>query len=380
MRLGIDIRSLTDRYYSGISEYVANILPEMIAQARPEEDFSLFYNCFGRAGRERLDWLKGEKVSLINPGIPNKVFNYPLERLLGRPKLDSLVESDAFWLPHFNFASFSKDFPYILTIHDLSFRRYPEFFNTRKNLWHRLLPVRQLAGRASKIVAVSEHTKRDIIELLDIPEEKIAVVYSGLAGRVEVGERERIGIAADLGLNKPYVLYLGTVEPRKNVDGLIAAFNLLKQQGHVSPDFRLIIAGAWGWKAGGIREAWQKSPFRSDISFLGYVSRLEKEVLYQYASVFAYPSFYEGFGFPPLEAMARSCPVVVGNSSSLPEICGQAALYCPPGDVMSLAVGLEKAIADKEERSRLIEAGHQQVQRYSWHRAAAQYLNLLRSI
>ncbi len=380
MRLGIDIRSLTDRYYSGISEYTAHLLPEIIAQAEADDYFPLFCNSFSRSAIKRLDWLADGCTDIINPGIPNKIFNYPLQRILQYPKLDRLAKAEAFWLPHFNFASFSKGFPYVLTIHDLSFLRYPEFFNQRKNLWHRLLPIRRLAASAAKIVAVSEHTKADIVDLLGLPEEKVQVIYSGLGERIAVSEGERIRIIADFELNKPYILYLATVEPRKNVDGLIEAFNILKKHKLIPSSFRLVIAGAWGWKAEKIKQAWQSSPYRQDIRFLGYVSRQAREVLYDCASVFAYPSFYEGFGFPPLEAMTRSCPVVMSRASSLAEIGGQAALYCTPGDPFSLAKALEQAIVDKETRNNLITAGRQKAQEYSWQRAASQYLSLLKSI
>jgi len=380
MRLGIDVRCLTDRYYSGIAEYTANLLPEIIAQTSENDFFPLFCNSFKHQEIARLDWLKADNISFINPGLPNKLFNYPLERLLNWPKLDKLTRADVFWLPHFNFAAFSSGFPYVITVHDLSFRRHPEFFNYRKNAWHNLLPIEKLLRQARKIVAVSEHTKSDIIELLGIPEDRVKVIYSGLSARVSVSEAEKIRIMADFGLNKPYVLYLGTLEPRKNIEGLIKAFDSLKKGALIPSNFRLIIAGAWGWKADKIRKAWLDSSFKDDILFLGYVSAQEKEILYQNASVFAYPSFYEGFGFPPLEAMSRSCPVVVGNASSLPEICGAAALYCTPGDMRSLASALREAIEDKETRARLMSLGQKQAQRYLWSKTASQYINLFNSL
>lgn len=390
MRIGIDARVLMDKYYSGVSEYAANLL-EAILRVDKNNEYKLFYNSW-RDLNGRLDIWQRNRVSLRGTKIPNKIFNYILQKIFHYPKLDKVLGGvDVFWLPHFNFANItpSPTGPKaVLTVHDLSFLRYPEFFSFRKNFWHKALNVKKIIREAEAIVAVSENTKNDLVELVGVQAEKVKVIYSGNnLCRREIGAEEVTRFYQNHGLNKivdaEYILFLGNIEPRKNISALIEAYNYLRSQNETNVRFnnlKLYLAGAAGWKDHDIFRTWKKSPYQNDIKFLGYVSKEEKDILYSRASVFSYPSFYEGFGFPPLEAMTYGVPTVCANVSSLPEVVGGAALLINPFKPKEIAEALEMALNDEALRDYLIRAGQERAKLFSWDKAAAEYLALFRKI
>lgn len=396
MKIGVDSRVLMDEYYSGVSEYAANLL---IALARLDkvDDYRLFYNSF-RNLDNRFRFLESERWLVNSTHWPNKIFNYVLQKFLAWPKIDRILGGvDIFWSPHFNFTSLSggRSGPrQIITVHDLSFLRYPEFFSARKNFWHFALNVRKTLRAADKIIAVSENTKNDIVELIGVPAAKVQVIYSGNnISKREVGAEEireflvkhRLTAAAE---TKPapgrFILYLGNIEPRKNIGGLIESFNKLKSLavsgGRDFSDVRLVLAGASGWKNKKIYAAWQNSPYRDDIKFLGYISKKEREILYYISSVFVYPSFYEGFGFPPLEAMTYGLPVVCSNVSSLPEVVGSAALMVSPFKTTEIVDALQSVLSDESIRAQLVVAGFKRASLFSWDRTAAEYLKIFQEV
>lgn len=379
MKIGIDIRVLMDKNYSGISEYTANLLSEILEQDRNNE-YKLFYNSF-KTPEDRLgSWVKNNS-KLIATHYPNKVFNYFLQKICSRPKLDKILgETDIFFAPHLNFLNVSGKTKLIVTVHDLSFLRYPEFFSFRKNIWHKALNIKKLLHQAEMIVAVSENTKLDLIELIGMASEKIRVIYSGNNCKASIINSELVdNFLNQRFLKKNFILSVGNIEPRKNVSGLIAAYNELRNK---RPDInnQLVLAGAKGWKHRKIFNTWRQSPYQADIKFLGYISRLEKEILYSNASIFVYPSFYEGFGFPPLEAMAFGLPVVSSNVSSLPEVLGKAALLVNPFKSEAIAEAMEIALTNEDIRSDLIKKGKERAANFTWEKSAQEYLKLFSEI
>ncbi len=379
-RIGIDITTLMDEHYSGVSEYTFHLVNEFLRRDRVNQ-YKLYYNS-GRDISARLPIWNEDNVTVVGTRYPNKIFNYVLQKFFQRPQVDRLLGGvEVYWSPHINFLSLSKT-PYkFLTIHDLSFLRYPEFFNRRKNFWHRLINVKKLVNKFDHLIAVSQNTKDDIVELLGVAPEKVSVIHSGIdssyfpvidvEGLVRVKRRYQ--------LPEKFILYLGNVEPRKNLGGLIRAYNKLRDcRPDLSP-VRLVIAGATGWKIGDIFKELLSSKYQDDIIFLGYVDKADKPAIYSLAAVFAYPSFYEGFGFPPLEAMACGTPVVTSNISSLPEIVGSAALTIDPHNVGAIASALEQILTDKELAQRLRREGFKQVKQFNWETAAQKYLELFRT-
>ncbi len=383
MKIGVDIRVLMDKYYSGVAEYTANLLSAILAQDS-HNDYKLFYNSFSNLD-DRLQVWNRPNSKLIGTHVPNKIFNYILQKIFFYPKLDKILGGvDIFWSPHFNFSSFSSGvsgLKKIITVHDLSFLRYPEFFSARKNFWHRALGVRKTLLQAEAIIAVSENTKRDIIELTGIKAEKIHLIYSGnnLVKR-KVSDSEKQEFLHKYKLSGPIILYLGNIEPRKNIKGIITAFNILGSSYIVNQkklkDLKLVLAGASGWKNKKIYQALRKSPFRSNILSLGYVSKREREILYSISSVFVYPSYYEGFGFPPLEAMTYGLPVVCSNNSSVPEIVGKAAVMINPLEPQEIAEALYQVLTKQDLRRHLIAEGYIQAENFSWEKTAGQYLQV----
>lgn len=397
MKIGIDIRVLMDEHYSGISEYTANLLTAILRQndaleglsGDKSDDYRLFYNSFHDLQARLAPWT-GNKSQLIGTHWPNKIFNYFLQKFCSWPKLDRVLGGvDIFWSPHFNFTSLSSGSKAPLkinTVHDLSFLRYPEFFSARKNFWHHALDVEKILRAADKIVAVSENTKNDIIELIGIAPEKIQVIYPGNnIKKKEISSIDTQKLKEKYHLSDNFILYVGNIEPRKNILGLIEAFNALRAASALNPEDRfknlqLVLAGGAGWKNKAIYTAWQKSFYKNDIKFLGYINELEKTILYSQASVFAYPSFYEGFGFPPLEAMTYGLPVVCSNVSSLPEVVGDAALMINPFKTEEIADALEKVLTEENLRTDLIARGYERIKLFSWDKTAAEYLELFRKM
>jgi len=369
-----------DEHYSGVSLYTANLLTAILAQDI-ENKYKLFYNSWDNLDKRLGEWNQ-ENAIVVGSHIPNKIFNYLCHKFFGLPKIDKLLGgADLFWSPHFNFTSLSAKTKKVITVHDLSFLRYPEFFSVRKNLWHRALRIKKILHSSEKIVAVSENTKNDIIELIGIAPEKIQVIYSGNnAIKREVDATLAKEFLAKHDITGRSILYLGTIEPRKNISGLISAYNNLRSKNKSLADVKLVLAGANGWKNKKIYREWKESPFKQDIIFLGYISQIEKDILYSKASVFAYPSFYEGFGFPPLEAMTYGVPVICSNASSLPEVVGGAAIMINPDKSSEISEALELVLSSDALRQKLIAKGYERAHNFTWDMAAKEYLALFKEL
>lgn len=377
MKIGIDIRTLMDAQYSGVSEYTLNLI-QNILKLDSKNDYRLFYNS-ARDISGRMPEFDYPNAKVITFNYPNKILNYIGFKLSGLPKIDKLLDVDVFFMPHMNFIAFSKNAKNILTIHDLSFLRYGGFFSLRKNFWHRMLNIGKMVKQADKIVAISESTKNDIIELCGAAPDKIKVIHSGIGKEFRVIDKDDARmpeIKDKYGLPDKFIFFLGTIEPRKNLEGLIIAFDILRMRNPELSSYKLIIAGGRGWKSGSIFKAWQKSAHKDDIRFLGYIDREDKPYLYNLASLFVYPSFYEGFGFPPLEAMACGAPVITAFSSSMPEIAGNAGLMVDPYDADGIYSAMEEVLANSRLRETMIKKGLEKAGRFSWSKTAEEYINI----
>ena len=289
MRIGVDVRVLMDREYSGISEYLANLLTEILKEDK-ENTYQLFANSGRKVSNKLLAWSR-DNTNLVVTRYPNKFFNYVLQKLFSYPKLDKIVGGvDFFWYPHFNFSSLSAGTKSIITVHDLSFLRYPEFFSIRKNFWHKSLSIKRTIREAELVVAVSENTKNDIIELIGVNPEKVRVIYSGNnIQNIHINATDKANFNKKYNISKSYILYLGNIEPRKNLSSLIQAYNQLRSETSDYDNVQLILAGGVGWRNKKIFREQRRSPYRKDIKFLGYINQREKEILYAQAQVFVFP-------------------------------------------------------------------------------------------
>lgn len=260
----------------------------------------------------------------------------------------------------------------LATVHDLVSYVYPHTHTSLTNFLQKVWLPRGLKY-ATAIVTVSQHSKEDLCRYLAIDRQKIVVVPCGVSGRftpdAEDGERERL--ADRYGIRGRYILYLGDVQARKNVTGLLRAFARLRE---TLPGYLLVVAGAPTWKYQTIYEMVERLGLRSDVLFTGYVSDADVPALYRQAELFVFPSLYEGFGRPPLEAMACGTPVVTSNTSSLPEVVGDAALLADPHDVGAIAEAMRRALANAAVSADLRARGPIQAGQFTWERAAQEMI------
>ncbi len=373
--IGIDGRVLLSQPHGGIGEYTARMIRELAALA-PHHSFHVFLNA---AKNNEVD------ASLSTPAnvqvhrffYPNKFFNFS-QRFLGQPKLDAMLgDMDVWWSPHFLPSAVSC--PKVLTVHDLSFFYYPEFFDMRRRMWHSFISPKRQAQGASKIIAVSESTARDIEGHWGIPQNDIAVVRSGVGVEFHAGynEDEKKKVRKVYALPENFILTLGTMEPRKNILGTLRAFEEFRSKFPEYNNVHLVIAGSSGWSSRELYRRVARSPFHNDIHCIGFVKQEDKAPLYSMASAFVYPSFFEGFGFPPLEAMACGVPTIVSNTSSLPEVVGDAAILIDPWRLEEIVFALKEIFTDKELVAHLRKQGIVQAKKFSWEEAARKTLAVL---
>lgn len=266
------------------------------------------------------------------------------------------------------------------TIHDLAFRRYPETFPRGDRLKLNFM-LATAVRQADKLIAVSESTKRDLLEFFPtLSESRITVIHHGFDGEffgVRVSEEALALKLSSYNLKaQSYVLYVGALQPRKNLIRLMQAFEEMKKQ---VPEAKLVLAGEEAWLAEDIIDFWERTPSRDDIVRTGRVSFEDLPMLYQGARVFAFPSLYEGFGLPILEAFASGVPVLTADNSSLPEVAGDGALYCRADDVADMAAKLERLWQDQTLQTELIRKGHEQLKRFSWDKCATETLDYILS-
>lgn len=365
MHLTIDTRVLGYGGRSGIEEYAEHIIGGIIARA-DHDRLALFHNGT-RIKPLSAEWTGRPNISVTNWHIPNKL----LDVSFGTLRFPRLEHSDIVFSPHFNIIETGRT-PHVITFHDLSFIHHADFFPLRKRFWHKLQHPLVQAKRAAHLIAVSEFTKNDLAATAGIPPEKISVIYSGI-------DKQFTRLSArHPRLTFPYLLYLGTLEPRKNISGIIRAFDILKARPQFR-DLRLVLAGASGWLYRDILRAAQQSPHHGHILLWGPVNAEERVLLYNGSEAFVYPSFFEGFGLPPLEAQACGIPAVVAGRTALPEILGEGALYVNPWRTGELADALTEALTNNATRQALRDKGLENVKRFSWERAADATINVLRN-
>ena len=283
-------------------------------------------------------------------------------------------EGDVIHLPNQNFARyalFGKN-PFIVTVHDLI--RFCFGF-AKETISERILlklDIRYIK-RASHLIAVSHNTRNDLIKYLKVPDSKISVIYCGVDRSFFKPYNVKL-------LDEPYILYVGSERPRKNLDRLLDAFAKLKGE---FPELKLVKVGVSGRS-----EKYRKNTMKKlaslgiteDVIFIDHVSELELAYYYSSAQLLAYPSLYEGFGLPPLEAMTCGCPVVTSNTSSLPEVVGEAGIMVDPHDTDSLAQAMRQVLTDSELRDNMVRKGLEQSKRFSWEKAAEQTLEVYKKV
>lgn len=337
MKVGIDVSQMAYPA-TGVAVYTKNLVENLIKSGG---DYVLFGSSFRQ--RKKFDVFPQAKIFPFPPTILefvwNRIHTLPVESLIG--KIDVFHSSDWTQPP-----TRAKK---VTTIHDLIVYKYPE--TSHPNIVaaqkRRLAWVKK---DCDKIIAVSKSTKRDIVEILHIPENKIEVIYEATTMKKGAVKKP----------SRPYILAVGTQEPRKNIGRLIQAFQRLKNK-----DIDLVVVGKYGWGHNNLKFEIK------NLKMLGYVSDGELANLYTNASVFVYPSLYEGFGIPILEAFNCDCPVITSDVSSLPEVGGKAAIYVDPLSISDIAEKIEWLLSlNSIKKSEIITAGRLQAQSFSWEKAA----------
>ncbi|HEY4520333.1 MAG TPA: glycosyltransferase family 1 protein [Candidatus Paceibacterota bacterium] len=365
MTIGVDIRVLANEKDGGVYEYASQLLSHMVA-LDSSILFKLFYSSF-RVPAPSFEWMKKGNVSLHAHRISNSALF--LASYFQQPKADLLIGGvDVFFSPHILSIALSPHCPRTVTFHDLSYERFPEFFSWRRRLWNKAMGPKSQAQKAKAIIAVSESTKRDLENIYRIPSSKISVIHSGVGGP-EIDKKEIADLPAK------YILALSTLEPRKNISGVIKAFEILKEDPALA-EYHLVIVGPSGWLYESILDQITHSPQKNSIHCQGFASK-EKSLYYQNASCLVYPSFFEGFGFPPLEAMAHGVPAIVGLNSSMPEVVGQGGMAVNPYSPKMIAQAVASILRDPAFHKVLKTKAEYQAQKFSWPQAAEKTLELL---
>ncbi|MBV7329622.1 glycosyltransferase family 4 protein [Chloroflexi bacterium TSY] len=267
--------------------------------------------------------------------------------------------------------------PTVLTIHDLIFERYPKH-HTRKNVLFLKFAVPLFVKAAQQIIAVSEHTKRDLIQLYRTPEHKVDVIYEGLDDEFSPANPNDVETIRDrYSPNRPYLLMVGSLNPRKNHAASMKALARLKARGY---SHRLVIAGGSGWMFESVRQLVDRLQLENDVAFVGYVPESELPALYTGADCVLVPSIYEGFGFSVLEAMACGTPVVCSNVSSLPELAKDAALVVSPNDIDAITNAIYQILSQPNVAANLKATGIERAARFRWETCAAQTVELYQNL
>lgn len=375
MRVAIDYTAAIYQV-AGIGRFVRSLV-HALAEVDPDTEYLLVYADPPQGVQPAMP----EAPNFVPRRIPlpQRALNAVWHRLSLPIPVDLVIGPvDVFHSPDFVLPPVRRGAK-ILTVHDLAFLLQPECAEAKLRDYLEKTVPRSVA-RADFILADSVNTQDDLICLLGVPPSRVEVVPGGvdpafapvqdeaLLDRV----RERVSDGA------PFVLSVGMIEPRKNLVRLIEAFELLKARYHAP--HKLVLAGKRGWLSDGIFRRAEASPVAPDIRFPGFVAEAELPALYSASELLAYPSLYEGFGLPPLEAMACGVPVVASSSSSLPEVVGDAALLVDPTSVEGLAEAMARALADTELRRRMRTKGLDQAKRFTWRASAEKTLKVYRRL
>jgi glycosyltransferase involved in cell wall biosynthesis len=359
MKVGIDVSPIV--YGTGVSIYTQNLV-ENLLQIDKENDYRLFFSSL----RQKFPGLKADGYELRAKKLPptlldilwNKLHIIPVETFVG--DVDVFHCSDWTQPP-------ARNTKLVTTVHDLSFLHRPDTVHP-KVLAAQKRRLKWVENEADAVIAVSEATKKEIVQLLDIPEDKITVIYEGVprdVGNFQFSNFQFSKIKKKFKIENRYIMAVGSQAPRKNIENLIKAFQLLATR-YQLPTTNLVIAGRY--------ETEKNLP--DGVITTGFLDRKELLALIKKAAVFVYPSLYEGFGLPILEAFSLETPVVTSNCSSMAEVGGDAVVLVEPESVDSIAEGINKVLKSKNLQKDLIAKGKTRLNDFSWQKTAQKTLEV----
>jgi glycosyltransferase involved in cell wall biosynthesis len=375
--IGINAQKLSTRqsyHAAGSSRYVYNLLRELRHTAGPEK-----FVAYVGASHAPADLTPTPQFSLATT-------RFPTDRATARIFWEQFVlprrlRHDGIGLLHgtVNALPVAWHGRAVVTILDLTFLLMPRLFNSG-NARYLKWAVRHATRAAKRVITISETTRQDVIRLLGVPPERVTRIYCGVEERFKPlrGTAELAAFRASRQLPDDFILYLGTMEPRKNVGRLVQAYAALRRRGETS--IPLVLAGGKGWGENAIFAEVERSGCASDIRYVGYVPEEEMPLWYNAATFFVYVSEYEGFGLPPLEALACGTPVITSDCSSLPEVVGDAGILVDPKDTDAIADAMQRLIGNPSLRAELTAGGPQRAGEFTWKRMAAETLAVYRDV
>jgi len=357
LRIAFDARKLHDY---GIGTYVRNVLKQLARQDQVNE-----YVVICRLADSGLAAELGPNFT----AVPDDSRPYSVAEQVSVPLDLRRHKVDLFHEPHYVLSPFVPC-PAVVTIHDCIHLRFPQYLPNKLAHAYARTFLWIATHLADRIITVSEASKRDILQYFSIPPEKIEVIYNGIDERfwIPPGDEDMERVRQRYQLTDPFILYAGNIRPHKNLERLIDAFQQLRREGF--DQLKLLIIGDEISKYATLRRAVHRHKLHKHVRFLGFVPDQTLAALYRLAAVFVFPSLYEGFGLPPLEAMASGTPVVTSNVSSLPEVAGDAALLVDPYDTEAIAGAVRMVLTDEALRADLRARGLARAREFSWSRAA----------
>lgn len=364
LKIGIDARMFSDAF-TGIGRYTYELTHRFFV-LQPDVEWVLFLN-----EPEFSEFDFPENVKKVCVDAPHYSFAEQTRflRALNQEKCDLI------WFTHFNKPLFYSG-PYVVTIHDTTLSFYP---GKKMGQWWRKLAykfvITSAVRSAKNIITVSQNTRDDVVKLFHIAPEKITPIWNGLSSEFHVcSEEERKSVRKKYNLPKQFFLYTGVWREHKNLVRLLKAFDIVRRE---YSNIQLVITGRRDPHYPEVLNTVHELKLDNAVRFVGLVDFGDLQKLYSAATAYVFPSLYEGFGLPPLEAMAAGTPVVVSNSSAIPEVCGDAAEYFDPEDVEEMAEKMRVIISNNNRRKELIKKGFEKIKEFSWEKAATETLKIL---
>ena len=366
MKILIDAH-LSENKITGIGRYLNCLIEGVMNRDKKNEYLILINNQLDKNHPLKIIQSPNVKKIIVNLKGPTFKQNFTIHTILKK------YNPDVYHHPHFDLPYFIN-IPSVITVHDLKYITHPEFFSNKQKIKSTYMKLRlqSAAKRAHKIITVSNHSKKDLITFCNIPENKIRVIYHGYK-RFLVEENEH-HISKDLNIQKPYILFVGERRPHKNMENLILAFSKLIKQNH--NDIQLVIVGKKYADYSKPEKMISSLRLNKKVILTDAISDTGLAYLYKNTEMFVLPSFYEGFGMPILEAMSFGVPVLGSNTTSIPEVIGEAGILFNPHDPNEIAKNMEKVLKNRKIRNTLIEKGKKRVKEFSWDSAASQTLEL----
>ncbi len=376
MRIGIDCRTILNPKLgerAGVGHYTYYLVKNILKHDKKNE-YVLFFDWRFR------DMKEFEQKNSVIKNFPFSQYNKFLPFAYSHMLISAYLIKEGLDVFHSPITSLPLTYPKksVVTVHDLAIYKNPSWFPSQ--IFSTKLLVPQSLRKADKIIAVSDSTRRDLKNIFNIPAKKMKVIHEGSVIKKIPIKNKRFDSISKFKLGSKYILFVGTLEPRKNVVTLIRAYKKLLDQGSKFSNYQLVLAGHKGFKNSEVFDEIKELKLKKNVKYLGYVTHNQKLDLMKKASCFVFPSEYEGFGLPVLEAMAIGTPVITSNVSSLPEIAGKAALLVNPTREQEIANALKKLLGDSKLQKRLSQRGLKRAKEFSWEQCAKETIKVYESV